>query len=60
MRRLLNEAPGHAEDLGRADGLAGVTDLLDRGDGARRQVVVFEADHDLRELMADTVTATGE
>jgi glutamate---cysteine ligase / carboxylate-amine ligase len=60
VRRLLNEVRGHAEDLGCVDELAGVTDLLDRGNGAQRQVVVFEANHDLRELMADIVTATGE
>jgi carboxylate-amine ligase len=60
LRRLLNEVRGHAEDLGCADALAGVTDLLERGNGAQRQVVVFEANHDLRELMAEIVTATGE
>ena len=35
-----------------------VEDLLERGNGASRQVVVYEANHDLRELMAEIVAAT--
>ena len=60
IRRLLDEVRGHAEDLGCSDELAGVVDLLERGNGAQRQVVVFEANRDLRELMADIVVATGD
>ncbi len=60
VRRLLEEVRGHAEDLGCADELTGVVDLLEHGNGAQRQVVVFEANRDLRELMADIVVATGE
>jgi gamma-glutamyl:cysteine ligase YbdK (ATP-grasp superfamily) len=33
-------------------------DLLDRGNGAARQVVVYEANHDLREVVAEIVAAT--
>ena len=29
-----------------------------RGNGAARQVVVYEANHDLREVMAEIVAAT--
>ena len=60
IRRLLDDVRGHAEDLGCVDDLRGVTDLLERGNGAQRQIVVFEANRDLRELMADIVVATGE
>ena len=42
----------HAEELGSAAELAGVEDLLERGNGAARQRVVYEANHDLREVVA--------
>jgi carboxylate-amine ligase len=57
-RRLLDRSREHAEDLGAASDLAAVQDLLDRGNGAARQVVVYEANHDLREVMAEIVAAT--
>jgi carboxylate-amine ligase len=60
VRRLLDEVREHAQEVGCGDELAGVDDLLDKGNGAHRQVVVFEANHDLRELMAEIVAATGE
>ena len=46
IRRLLDEVADHARDLGCADELSGVHDLLDRGNGAQRQVVVYEANRD--------------
>src|SRR3954468_23881004 len=57
-RRLLDRLLEHAQDLGAADDFAGVEDLLERGNGAARQIVVWEANHDLRELVADIVDAT--
>jgi glutamate---cysteine ligase / carboxylate-amine ligase len=57
-RRLLDRLRHHAQDLGGADALEGVEDLLARGNGAARQVVVYEANHDLREVMAEIVDAT--
>lgn len=60
VARMLDEVRPHAEDLGCADELDGVSDLLERGNGAQRQVVVFEANRDMRELMLDIVAATGE
>jgi len=57
-RRLLERLRGHAEDLGGADALDGIEDLLARGNGAARQIVVYEANHDLREVMAEIVAAT--
>ena len=58
VRRVLDRVRGHAEELGSADDLAGIDDLLQRGNGATRQVVVFEANHDLREVMGEIVAAT--
>jgi len=60
VRRLLDEVADHARDLGCEDDLVGVRDLLDRGNGAQRQVVVYEANRDMRELLAEIVAATGE
>ena len=57
-RRLLDRMREHCEDLGSASELDAVEDLLARGNGAARQVVVYEANHDLREVMAEIVEAT--
>ncbi len=57
-RRLLDRLREHAQDLGSADDLEAVQDLIDNGNGAERQVVVYEANHDLREVMAEIVAAT--
>jgi carboxylate-amine ligase len=59
-RRLRDRAREHAQDLGSADDLEAIDDLLNHGNGAARQVVVYEANHDLREVVAEIVTATGE
>ena len=57
-RRLLDRMREHCQDLGSEAELDGVEDLLARGNGAARQVVVYEANHDLREVMAEIVAAT--
>ena len=57
-RRVLDRVRGHAEDLGSGGELAGVEDLLERGNGASRQIVVYEANHDLREVMSEIVEKT--
>ncbi len=57
-RRLLDRLREHAQDLGSADELEGIADLVARGNGAARQMVVYEANHDLREVMAEIVAAT--
>jgi carboxylate-amine ligase len=59
-RRLLDRTREHAQDLGSAAELEGIQDLLDRGNGAARQVVVYEANHDLHEVMSEIVRATAE
>ena len=57
-RRLLDRMRDHCADLGSLSELEAVEDLLARGNGAARQVVVYEANHDLREVMAEIVAAT--
>ena len=57
-RRLLDRMREHCQDLGSLGELEAVEDLLERGNGAARQVVVYEANHDLREVMAEIVAAT--
>jgi carboxylate-amine ligase len=57
-QRLLDRLRDHAQDLGSLAELEGIEDLLARGNGAARQVVVYEANHDLREVMGEVVAAT--
>ena len=57
-RRLLDRMREHCADLGSLSELEAVEDLLARGNGAARQVVVYEANHDFREVMAEIVAAT--
>jgi carboxylate-amine ligase len=57
-RRLVERVRDHCKDLGSEPELDAVGDLLERGNGAARQVVVYEANHDLREVMAEIVAAT--
>ena len=57
-RRLIDRMRDHCRDLGSFDDLEAVDDLLERGNGAARQVVVYEANHDLREVVAEIVAAT--
>ncbi|HVE67924.1 MAG TPA: carboxylate-amine ligase [Solirubrobacteraceae bacterium] len=59
-RRLVDRAREHAQDLGSASELDAVEDLLSHGNGAARQVVVYEANHDLREVVSEIIAATGE
>jgi carboxylate-amine ligase len=57
-RRLYDRLRDHAQDLGSVNDLDYLDDILKRGNGADRQVVVYEANHDLREVMAELVAAT--
>jgi carboxylate-amine ligase len=58
-RRLLERMREHCQDLGCEAELEGIEDLLERGNGASRQIVVYEANRDLREVAAEIVAATG-
>ena len=48
----------HAQDLGSADELEGIDDLIERGNGAHRQQVVYEANHDLHEVVREIAEAS--
>src|SRR5438876_250965 len=55
---LLERLAPHASELGCAQELEGIRDLLRAGNGALRQQMGYEANHDLRELMAEIVART--
>jgi carboxylate-amine ligase len=57
-RRVIDRLRPHAEELGSADDLEGLDDILEDGNGAARQVVVYSANHDLREVVREIVDAT--
>jgi carboxylate-amine ligase len=57
-RRLVDRLRGHAQDLGSADALDGIDDLIENGNGGARQLVVFEANHDIREVVSEIVEAS--
>jgi glutamate---cysteine ligase / carboxylate-amine ligase len=58
VSRLIERMRDHCSDLGSGEHLEAVEDLVDSGNGAIRQQVVYEANHDLREVMAEIVSAT--
>jgi len=57
-RRLLDRLSPHAEELGALEELRCVEEILDNGNGASRQSVVYEANHDLHEVVKEIVEAT--
>ena len=57
-KRLYDRLAEHAEDLGSASDLEGIEDLLERGNGAHRQLVVYEANHDLHEVVREIAEAS--
>ncbi len=56
--RLIERMHDHCSDLGSLDELEAVNDILEAGNGASRQQVVYEANHDLHEVMTEIVSAT--
>jgi glutamate---cysteine ligase / carboxylate-amine ligase len=58
VEELLTALAPHAAELDCFEELDGVRDMLTNGNCARRQRLVFEANHDLRELTAEIVAAT--
>jgi carboxylate-amine ligase len=58
VARVLKRAREHARDLGSEAELEGIDDLLDRGNGATRQIVVYEANHDFSEVVREIVDKT--
>jgi glutamate---cysteine ligase / carboxylate-amine ligase len=57
-RRLYDRLREHSQDLGSAAELEGIQDILHHGNGAQRQRVVYEANHDYGEVMREIVEAT--
>jgi carboxylate-amine ligase len=57
-RRLLERLAPHAEELGSTEDLEFIEDILENGNGASRQAVVYAANHDLREVVGEIVAAT--
>jgi len=57
-RRLLERLTPHAQELGSASELEAVHDLIERGNGAHRQRVVYDANEDFLEVVREVVQAT--
>ena len=57
-RRVYDRLAEHAQDLGSAAELEGILDLLEGGNGASRQKVVYQANHDLHEVVREIAAAT--
>jgi carboxylate-amine ligase len=57
-RRLIDRLRPHAEELGSVEELDGLEDILDNGTGAARQALVYEANHDLQEVVRDIIDAS--
>jgi glutamate---cysteine ligase / carboxylate-amine ligase len=57
-RRLMERLRPHSEELGSEADFDNLEDILDRGNGASRQLVVYEANHDLREVVREILDAT--
>jgi glutamate---cysteine ligase / carboxylate-amine ligase len=57
-RRLMVRLRPHAEALGSEADFDCIEEILDRGNGASRQEVVYEANHDLREVVREILDAT--
>jgi glutamate---cysteine ligase / carboxylate-amine ligase len=57
-RRLMERLRPHAEELGSAAEFDGLEDILENGTGSARQALIYEANHDLREVVREIVDAT--
>ena len=58
IRRRLEELEPHARELGSESELEGIQDLLAKGNGADRQLRVFNANRDLVEVVREIADAT--
>ncbi|HYY04037.1 MAG TPA: carboxylate-amine ligase [Gaiellaceae bacterium] len=58
IRRTLKQIEPHARELGSDAELAGLADVLARGNGADRQLRVFNANRDIVEVVAEIANAT--
>ena len=58
VRRPLKELAPHASELGSEDALDGIREILSEGNGADRQLRVFNANRDLVEVVREIADAT--
>jgi glutamate---cysteine ligase / carboxylate-amine ligase len=58
VRRTLRELEPHARELGSDRELEGVREILSKGNGADRQLRIFNANHDLVEVAHEIANAT--
>jgi carboxylate-amine ligase len=58
VRRTLRDLEPHARELGCERELAGVAEILARGNGAEQQLRVWNANRDVAEVVADLAAAT--
>jgi carboxylate-amine ligase len=58
VRRRLEELAPHARDLGSEDALDGIRDILGNGNGADRQLRVYNANRDIVEVVREIANAT--
>jgi carboxylate-amine ligase len=58
IRRTLKEIAPHARELGSERELEGIGDILGRGNGADRQLRVFNANRDIVEVVEEIASAT--
>jgi carboxylate-amine ligase len=58
VRRTLKAIRPHARDLGSEEALAGVDEILRRGNGADRQLHIFNANRDIVEVVREIAEAT--
>ena len=58
VRRTLETIRPHARDLGSEEELAGIEEILRRGNGADRQLHVFNTNRDINEVVREIADAT--
>ncbi len=58
VRRSLKLAEPHARELGAEAELQGIEEILSRGNGADRQLRVFNANRDIVEVVREIATLT--
>jgi glutamate---cysteine ligase / carboxylate-amine ligase len=58
VRRTLREIEPHARELGSERELEGIDEILARGNGADRQLRIFNANHDIVEVVEEIAAAT--
>jgi carboxylate-amine ligase len=58
IRRTLRDVEPHARELGSEAELAGIEEILRRGNGADRQLRVFNANRDIVEVVRDIAEVT--